>query len=148
MRRKDDDFELVHGSGNVFRDCGRADAEGQQAKAPLAARIIGILDDDALSRRKAERQTGVSHAEFTLIRRAQLGRFTIDRLMTLLNKLGQQTDVQIDVNQRVAAEEPSVDLGESLDPFSSKRELVLAARHLAMESDVLILVHPSCTQRY
>ncbi len=105
MRKTDDDFELVHGSGNVFRDFGRADADVQQTKAFLAARIIGILDDEGLSTRKAEGRTGVSHADFTRIRNVQLDRFTIDRLMTVLNKLGQHVDVQIDVRPRVAAEE-------------------------------------------
>ena len=105
MNKADDDFELVHGSGNVFRDFGRADADVQQTKALLAARIIGILDDAGLSTRKAEGRTGVSHADFTRIRNVQLDRFTIDRLMTVLNKLGQHVDVQIDVHPRVATEE-------------------------------------------
>ena len=107
MRKTDDDFELVHGSGNVFRDFGRADADVQQTKALLAAHIIGILDDEGLSTRKAEGRTGVSHADFTRIRNVQLGRFTIDRLMTVINKLGQHVDVQIDVHPLVAAEEAS-----------------------------------------
>ena len=97
MSPTDDDFELVHGSGNVFRDFGRADADVQQTKALLAARIIGILDDEGLSTRKAEGRTGVSHADFTRIRNVQLDRFTIDRLMMVLHKLGQHVDVQIDV---------------------------------------------------
>ena len=105
MSRTDDDFELVRGSGNVFRDFGRIDADVQQTKALLAARIIGILDDEGLSTRKAEGRTGVSHADFTRIRNVQLDRFTIDRLMTVLNKLGQQVDVQIDVHPRVVAGE-------------------------------------------
>ncbi len=105
MSRTDDDFELVRGSGNVFRDFGRIDADVQQTKALLAARIIGILDDEGLSTRKAEGRTGVSHADFTRIRNVQLDRFTIDRLMTVLNKLGQHVDVQIDVHPREAAEE-------------------------------------------
>ena len=105
MSKTDDNFELVYGSGNVFRDFGRADADVQQTKALLAARIIGILDDEGLSTRKAEGRTGVSHADFTRIRNVQLDRFTIDRLMTVLNKLGQHVDVQIDVHPRVAAEE-------------------------------------------
>ena len=100
MSRTDDDFELVRGSGNVFRDFGRIDADVQQTKALLAARIIGILDDEGLSTRKAEGRTGVSHADFTRIRNVQLDRFTIDRLMTVLNKLGQQVDVQIDLHPR------------------------------------------------
>ncbi len=70
-----------------------------------AIRISGILDDEGLSTRKAEGRTGVSHADFTRIRNVQLDRFTIDRLMTVLNRLGQHVDVQIDVHPRVAAEE-------------------------------------------
>ena len=105
MTKTDDDFELVRGSGNVFRDFGRADADVQQTKALLAALIIGILDDEGLSTRKAEGRTGVSHADFTRIRNVQLDRFTIDRLMTVLNKLGQHVDVQIDVHPRMIAEE-------------------------------------------
>ena len=100
MTKQRDDFELVRGSGNVFRDFGQPDADVQQAKALLAARIIGILDEDELSTRKAEARTGVSHADFTRIRNVQLGRFTIDRLMTVLNKLGQQVEVQVTVQPR------------------------------------------------
>ena len=54
MSKTADDCVLVYGSGNVFRDFGRADADVQQTKALLAARIIGILDDEGLSTRKAE----------------------------------------------------------------------------------------------
>ena len=105
MSKTEDDFELVHGSGNVFRDFGRVDADVQQAKALLAARIIGILDDERLSTRKAEARTGVSHADFSRIRNVRLDRFTIDRLMIVLNKLGRRVDVRIDVHPRAAAEE-------------------------------------------
>ena len=102
MTKENDDFELVRGSGNVFRDLGQPDADVQQTKALLAARIIGILDEDGLSTRKAEARTGVSHADFTRIRNVQLGRFTIDRLMTVLNKLGQQVEVQVTIQPRRA----------------------------------------------
>ncbi len=108
MSKSGDNFELVHGSGNVFRDFGRADADVQQTKALLAARIIGILDDEGLSTRKAEARTGVSHADFTRIRNAQLDRFTIDRLMTVLNKLGQRVEVRISVHPRAAGDEATV----------------------------------------
>jgi predicted XRE-type DNA-binding protein len=101
MTKPDEDFELMRGSGNVFRDFGRPDADVQQTKALLAARIIGILDDEGLSTRKAQARTGIAHADFARIRNAKLDRFTIDRLMTILNKLGHQVDVQIDVHPRV-----------------------------------------------
>ncbi|MXY68641.1 MAG: XRE family transcriptional regulator [Acidobacteriia bacterium] len=104
MSKTHEDFQLVDGSGNAFRDFGRADADVRQTKARLAARIIGILDDDGLSTPKDQRRTGVSHADFTRICKVRLDRFTTDRLMTVLNKLGQQVDVQIDVRRRVVAE--------------------------------------------
>jgi hypothetical protein len=40
-----DDLELVRGSGNVFTDFGRPDAEASQLRTILAAKIIGVLDD-------------------------------------------------------------------------------------------------------
>jgi len=105
MSTTDDDLELVRGSGNVFRDFGRQDADVQQMKALLAAQVIGILDDEGLSTRKAQERTGIGYADFARIRNAKLDRFTIDRLMTILNKLGRQVDVRIDVRPRAAAQE-------------------------------------------
>ena len=95
MSKHDDGFELIRGSGNIYRDFGHPDADVRQAKAILAAQIIGILDDEGLSTRKAQARTGVNQAEFVRIRNAQLRRFTIDRLMTILNKLGFQVDLKI-----------------------------------------------------
>lgn len=88
-------LELVHGGGNVFRDFGDPDADVRQAKAILAARIIGILDDGNLSTRKAQGLTDVDQADFTRIRNAQLDRFTIDRLMTILNRFNQRVEVTV-----------------------------------------------------
>lgn len=87
-----DHFELIQGTGNVFRDFQRADAHVQQMKALLAARIIGVLDEASISTREAQARTGIHHAEFGRIRRAQLGCSTIDRLVTILNRLGQPGD--------------------------------------------------------
>ena len=46
-------FELVEGSGNVFRDLGDPDADLKQAKAVLAARIVAVLDERDLHARAA-----------------------------------------------------------------------------------------------
>ncbi len=76
-----DDFELIPGSGNVFRDFGRKNASIEQAHAILATKIIRILDERGLSTREAEKLTGVAHSEFSRIRNARLGRFTLDRMI-------------------------------------------------------------------
>lgn len=90
-----DDFELVRGSGNVYREFGRSDAGLAQARALLAARIIQTLDKRRLSTRDAEKLTGVSHSEFSRIRSAKLGRFTLDRLIAILGKLDEEVEVDI-----------------------------------------------------
>ncbi|MBF0339062.1 MAG: XRE family transcriptional regulator [Nitrospirae bacterium] len=91
----DDDMELVHGSGNIYRDFGRPNAGLRQARAIIAAKIIGILDERKLTTRDAEKLTGVSHSEFSRIRNAQLRRFTLDRMITILGKLDE--DIEVDV---------------------------------------------------
>lgn len=98
------DFDLVHGSGNVFEDFGYPDADVRQAKALMGAQIIGILDDEGLSTRQAEARTGVAHTEFSRIRRAHFSRFTIDRLMTILHHLGQDVEVSVNVRPKRPAE--------------------------------------------
>lgn len=96
----DADLELVRGSDNVFRDLGQPNPELEQLRSLLAARIIGVLDDRGLTVRKAAELTGIAAADFSRIRRARLGRFTIDRLMTILDRLGQEVDVAVRVRPR------------------------------------------------
>ncbi|HUG82859.1 MAG TPA: helix-turn-helix transcriptional regulator [Bryobacterales bacterium] len=100
MSESSGDFELVRGSGNVFRDFGHPAADVEQTKAILAAKIIGILEDEGLSTRKAQEKTGINHADFARIRSAKLDRFTIDRLMTIVDRLGRQVHVRISVQPR------------------------------------------------
>ena len=95
-----DDFELIRGSGNVFRDFGRANAGLEQARAILAAKIIRTLDERGLSTREAEMLTGVAHSEFSRIRNAKLERFTLDRLITILGKLDEDVEVNVTFRPR------------------------------------------------
>jgi len=91
----------VRGSGNVFRDIGRPDADAAQFKAILAAEIIKVLDRERLTVRTAHAKTGIAAADFSRIRNADLGRFTVDRLMSVLNRLGARVEVKVKV-RRVA----------------------------------------------
>ena len=96
----DESLEVVRGSGNVFRDFGHSDADREQLRAILAAKIVGVLDDRSLSVRDAQVLTGIAAADFSRIRRANLGRFTIDRLMTVLSRLGQEVEISVKVHPR------------------------------------------------
>ncbi|MDA8253565.1 MAG: helix-turn-helix transcriptional regulator [Rhodospirillales bacterium] len=97
-----DDMDIIRGSGNVFRDLGHPNADREQLRALLAAKIIGVLDDRKLTVRAAQEMTGVAAADFSRIRKASLGRFTIDRLMTILAGLDQEVEITVNVHPRHA----------------------------------------------
>ncbi len=102
-----EDIEIIRGSGNLFRDFDDPDADILQTKALLAAEIIGILDDRKLSTRQASQLTGVDQSDFVRIRKPDLKRFTIDRLISILNKFNQQVDIDIKVTNRSNHSEPA-----------------------------------------
>ena len=100
---KSENLELVRGSGNVFRDLGHANPDVEQLKAILAAEIIKMLDRQGLSVRGAHARTGIAAADFSRIRNADLDRFTLDRLVSLINRLGARVDVRVKVRAVVQA---------------------------------------------
>lgn len=93
-------LKTVKGSGNVFRDLGRENAETLRLKTLLAAKIIHALDDGDLTVRRAESLTHIAAADFSRIRNANLDRFTVDRLMTILARLGREVDIAVTVRRR------------------------------------------------
>lgn len=92
-------LEVVRGSGNVFRDLGKDNADLKQFKALLATEIIKAIDRQHLSVRQAQVLTGTAAADFSRIRNADLGRFTVDRLMSIINRLGSRVEVAVKVKR-------------------------------------------------
>jgi predicted XRE-type DNA-binding protein len=101
---KSEALDVVRGSGNVFRDLGHENADVEQFKAILAAEIIKMLDREGLSVRAAHDRTGIAAADFSRIRNADLGRFTLDRLMSIINRLGSRVEVKVKVRRAQSAE--------------------------------------------
>lgn len=90
-----EDIEIVRGSGNVYRDLGYPDAEARQMRAELAAEIIGTLRNRKLSQRKAAEMTGLAQPDISRIKNADLKGFTIDRLVTVLNRLNRHVEIRV-----------------------------------------------------
>src|SRR5450432_3931711 len=101
--KRDEKLDVVRGSGNVFRDLGYKNADAEQFKAILAAEIIKALDRERLTVRAAHTRTGIAAADFSRIRNADLGRFTVDRLISVLNRIGSRVEVKIRVHRADAA---------------------------------------------
>jgi predicted XRE-type DNA-binding protein len=92
-------MEVKRGSGNIFRDLRHRNADVEQFKAVLAAQIIKVLEQEGLTVRKAQARTGTAAADFSRIRNADLRRFTVDRLMSILTRLGAQVEVKLTVRR-------------------------------------------------
>jgi predicted XRE-type DNA-binding protein len=73
----------------------RKNADAEQFKAILAAEIVKALERDHLTVRAAQARTGIAAADFSRIRNADLGRFTADRLIGILNRLGSRVEVEV-----------------------------------------------------
>ncbi|MCH7623705.1 MAG: XRE family transcriptional regulator [Nitrospinae bacterium] len=96
MTKETEELEIVRGSGNVFRDAGFPNANVEQAKALLAAQIIKVLRTQNMTNRAASKISGVTEADISRIKQPDLKRFTIDRLMTILNKLDPEVDIKME----------------------------------------------------
>ncbi len=101
--KRQEDLEIVRGSGNVFRDLRLENADALQFKAILAAEIIKAVDREGLTVRAAHQRTGYAAADFSRIRNADLGRFSVERLMAMLNSLGTRIEVKVRVRRQKAA---------------------------------------------
>ncbi|HVA63157.1 MAG TPA: helix-turn-helix transcriptional regulator [Terriglobales bacterium] len=101
--KRGEKLDVVRGCGNVFRDLGAKNADAEQLKAILAAEIIKVLTREKLTVRAAHARTGIAAADFSRIRNADLGRFTLDRLIAILNRLGARIEVRVRVRRAHAA---------------------------------------------
>ncbi len=90
-----EELEIIRGSGNVYRDLGWPDAEARQMRAELAAEIIRELRERGLSQRQAAEITGLAQPDISRIKNADLKGFTIDRLVTVLNRLNQHVEIRV-----------------------------------------------------
>ena len=97
------DMEIVRGSGNVFRDFGRPNADLEQARAVSLCSSSALTIRAARIARAAEKLTGVAHTDLSRIRNAKLERFTLDRMITILGKLDRDVEISISVAPRTAA---------------------------------------------
>ena len=97
--KRDEMLDVMRGSSNVFRDLGHKNANAEQLKAILAAEIIKALDRERLTVRAAHARTGIAAADFSRIRNADLRRFTLDRLIAIISRLGSRIEIKVRVRR-------------------------------------------------
>ena len=86
---------ITRGSTNVFEDLEYPDAPERRAKLRLAYALNGVLEHRGLTQTAAATLLGLSQPKVSALRNYKLAGFSVERLMTLLNALGQDVEIVI-----------------------------------------------------
>lgn len=90
------------GSGNVFRDLSRPDADERQLKVQLAMRVNALLADLKLTQAQVARRLGVAQPHVSDLVHYRLNRFSVERLIHFVTLLDR--DVEIVIRPRARRE--------------------------------------------
>jgi len=93
MSRKRTDVEV--GVGNVFADLGYADAKERTLKVKLALGVNRVLKERKLVQAQAAELLGIVQPHVSDLVRYRLNRFSVERLMEFLTRLGKDVEIRI-----------------------------------------------------
>ncbi len=96
---------FTRSSGNVFEDLQVGEAAEALAKSELAALIARALRARELTQAAAAKLLGIDQPKVSELLRGRLTRFSTERLITLLTRLGR--DVEIVVREPRSGTEPA-----------------------------------------
>jgi predicted XRE-type DNA-binding protein len=82
-------------SDNVFADLGLPDADDLLARAELTRQIYNAIKDRELSQAKAGEVLGLKQPDVSLLMSGKFTRFSTDRLLNLLVRLGRNVEIVI-----------------------------------------------------
>ncbi len=92
---KSGDMKIERGSGNVFADLGRPDADTHLLKAELVSRIDEIIRGHGLTQAQAADVLGLSQPDVSRLLRGNFRDYSVERLLKLLMALGRDVDIVI-----------------------------------------------------
>jgi predicted XRE-type DNA-binding protein len=89
------DIDITASSGNVFADLGLPNPEERALKSQLAIQIRRIIEDKGWTQAQAAEVLGVDQPKVSHLLRGRLAGFSVERLLTLVNRLGHNVEVHI-----------------------------------------------------
>ena len=92
---KAEETKIERGSGNVFADLGRPDADAQLLKAELVTRLDEIIRRRRLTQVQAAELLGLSQPDVSRLLRGNFRDYSVERLLRLLMALGRDVDIVI-----------------------------------------------------
>lgn len=88
-------IRVERGSGNVFADLGRPEADIHLVKAELVSRIDAIVRGRRLTQARTAEALGISQPDVSRLLRGNFRDYSVERLLRLLMALGQDIDIFI-----------------------------------------------------
>jgi predicted XRE-type DNA-binding protein len=87
--------EIDAGTGSVFAGLGYADARERSLKVELAMEVNRILAERGLVQARVARLLGIRQPHVSDLVRYRLNRFSVERLMDFLARLGRDVEIRI-----------------------------------------------------
>ena len=87
--------KVTASSGNVFADLGFANPEEELLKVKLVREIRAIMKRKKLTQAKATVVLGLKQPDVSSLVTGRAGKFSIDRLVRCLDRLGYKVDVVV-----------------------------------------------------
>lgn len=83
------------GSGNVFADLGYADARERTLKVELAMEVNRLLRESRLTQAASASLLGILQPHVSDLVRYRLERYSVERLMEFLVRLGRDVEIRV-----------------------------------------------------
>ncbi len=95
--KAEEEFAIVRGSGNVFKDLGFEDEEAANLlmRADLMIEILKIIEERGWKAQEAARALGVAQSRISELRKGKMKEFSVDLLLKYLARLGKRVDFSI-----------------------------------------------------
>lgn len=106
MAKKRNDVEA--GTGNVFSDLDYPDAKERTLKVKLALEVNRVMKDRKLTQVQAAELLGIEQPHVSDLARYRLNRFSSERLMEFLTRLGKAVEIRITERSARSSEEVRV----------------------------------------
>ena len=90
-----DNLSIEEGSGNVFADLGFAEPDTHLLKAQLVSRVAEAMQALKMTQTAAAKVAGSTQPEMSRILRGQFRSVSVERLLSMLTRLGCQVDIVV-----------------------------------------------------
>ncbi len=90
-----DNIAVEASSGNVFADLGLPNAEEDLVKAQLVVQIQEFMIQKRLTQGQLAELVGLDQPKVSKLLHGRLADFSVERLLTILNRLGHRVEMRI-----------------------------------------------------